>query len=342
MWLLRSSFGLGMKNCSHAKYVLKLSLLTVIWVVIFYSCNREPPNSFKRSFYQSFGIIQDHFVRTKEIDWPAIEKRVFDSIPKLDNNIHLYDAIRYVLHQIEDEHSFFLPPDKKLNVLLQDSVVIPKINSKVLEGKIGYLKIPGFIANDSLSREYTVKIRNTLHELDQQGSLLGWIIDLRDNKGGRFGMIGLGLEPLFDKDTIAFSINNKNEFIAGRLVDGAYHYGNSIQLEIKNMVFPDSLKNTGKPLAVIVNGKTASLGEGIALSFQSHFNAKIFGSKTRGLTTDVEVFEFVSGARLGISTAFMCNAKKEIFPDGIIPDVLCEAENSIDMAIEWIKSKEHF
>ena len=47
-------------------------------------------------------------------------------------------------------------------------------------------------------------------------------------------------------------------------------------------------------------------------------------------------YKFTSGAILGITNAQMCNKKKEIIY-GITPDIECKSEQSLELAIEWIK-----
>ena len=301
-----------------------------------FSCKNEVKQlDFKRSFHQSFNIIKKEYVKTGELNWIEIENNINDSIPKFRNNIDVYNGIKYTLKQINDKHSFFLPPKKKSNFFIKDSISIPKINHEVLDNKIGYIKILGFAANDSLSSLYSLKIRNALKKIDNHPNLSGWIIDLRNNKGGKLGTFSLGLAPLYKNTIIGYSINNKGESITHKLSNNNYYYDDKI---INTIKLTDSLINKNKPIAILVNEKTASLGELTAQSFKFQKNTLIFGTKTVGLTTDLSVYEFVSGARLAISTAYMCDENKKIIEGGLIPDVKCTSEKSLELAIEWIKN----
>lgn len=310
------------------------AIILFIVLATLFCCKKEQqqPN-FKRSFYQSFSIIKEKYIKTNELNWVDIENNIKDSIPKFQNNNDVYNGIKYVLNQINDKHSFFLPPDKT-NFFLKDTVSIPKIDYKILENDIGYIKILGFAANDSLSTIYSLKIREALKKVDNHPNLSGWIIDLRDNIGGKGGTFALGLEPLYVNSIIGFSINNKGEYINHKLTSDTYYYGNHI---INTIKLTDTIRNANKPIAVLVNEKTASLGESTAQSFKFQKNTLIYGTKTYGLTTDLQVFEFVSGARLAFSTSFMCDEEKNIIKDGIVPDIHCESEKSLELAIEDIK-----
>lgn len=301
-----------------------------------FSCKNEVKQlDFKRSFHQSFNIIKKEYVKTGELNWIEIENNINDSIPKFRNNIDVYNGIKYTLKQINDKHSFFLPPKNKSNFFIKDSISIPKINHEILDNKIGYIKILGFAANDSLNSLYSLKIRNALKKIDNHPNLSGWVIDLRNNKGGKTGTFSLGLAPLYRDTIIGYSINNKGKYITHKLSNNTYYYGDITNATIK---LTDTLINKNKPIAVLVNEKTASIGESTAQSFRFQKNTLIFGTKTAGLTTDLSVYEFDSGARLAISTAYMCDENKKNIEEGLIPDVKCTSEKSLELAIKWIKN----
>lgn len=313
----------------------KAILLFILLGTIF-CCQKEPKKpDFKRSFYQSFNIIKEKYINTYELNWVDVENNIKDSIPQFKNNDDVYNGIKYVLNQIDDKHSFFLPPNDNSNFFIKDSVTMPKIDCKILEKDIGYIKILGFVANDSLSSLYSLEIREALKKVDDHPNLSGWIIDLRDNNGGRGGTFSLGLGPLYRDTIIGYSINNKDEYIEHKLTNNTYYYGSQI---ISTIEPTDTLHNVNKPIAILVNEKTASLGESTAQSFKFQKNTLIYGTKTSGLTTDLQVFEFVSGARLAFSTSYMCDEEKNIIKDGIVPDIQCESEKSLELAINGINA----
>ncbi|GEC71389.1 Peptidase family S41 [Flavobacterium flevense] len=316
---------------------MRIKTITIFVLLgLLFSCKNEvkKPN-FKHYFNQSFNLIKKEYIKTGELNWIEIENNINDSIPKFRNNIDVYNGIRYTLKQINDKHSFFLPPKNQSNFFINDSVIIPKIKYEILDNKIGYIKILGLAANDSISSLYSLKIREALKKLDIYPNLSGWIIDLRNNRGGKLGTFSLGLAPLYTDTIIGLSINNKGKYIKHKLSNNNYYYGDNI---INTIKLTDTLINKNKPIAILVNEKTASLGESTAQSFKFQKQTLIFGTKTRGLTSDLQVFEYVSGARLGLSTSFICDENKKTLEEGIIPDIECTSEQSLKLAIEWIKS----
>lgn len=312
------------------------TIVNILLLLTFFSCKKkqEMPN-YKRSFYQAFDIIKSEYIRKNEINWKSIEKSIIDSIPIFRNNDDVYTGIKYTLKQIKDKHSLFLPPDSNKNCLIKNNISIPKIDYRILENNIGYLKINGLGTNDSLSNLYSFAIRKALITIDKQKNLKGWIIDLQNNCGGKAGTFQLGLAPLYNDSIIGCSRTSKGEFIKHKLSKNTYFYGNLIAGKIDSK---DILTNKNRPIAILVNGKTASMGESTALSFKFQKKSIIIGTKTNGLTTDLMVYEFVSGARMCLSTAYMCNEKNNIMPNGVIPDIICNPQESLKKAIYWINN----
>lgn len=319
---------------------IKILLFTTIFFFTFLSCKREnkenKQSAFDCLFIKSFNIIKDNSIKT-ELNWMEIEKKIKDSIPIFTNNEDVYRGVGYTLSLMDDKHSFFLPPNSSMNPFINDSLSTPEVDNKIIDGHIGYLKIVGLASNDSISQLYIQRIRNKLKLLDDRNSLSGWIIDLRNNCGGRMGMIQLGLAPFFCTDSIiGFSLNNENELLTHRLVKNSYYYGD--QLVNKTDLDFDTLKNKNKPVAVLINEETSSQGEAVAMSFKFLKNTILVGAKTNGFTTDLTVYDFKSGARLGISTAYMCDINQNILVDGISPDINCKSENALNISIKWINN----
>ena len=310
--------------------------LFTLFIVFTLSCKKEEtkPN-FDILFNKVFQIIKTESIKKEETNWTLIEETIKDSIPKFLNNNDVHKGIDQVLDLIDDKHSFFLYPGDKSNFLTNDSIQIPVVKSDILEGNIGYIKILGFAGNDSLSTLYSLKIRESIEQLDNHSNLNGWIIDLRNNIGGKIGMIPLGISPLYKDSIIGLSYKNDGTLLQHRLLNDKYFYGNKSVISLKTQ---NVLKNNNKKIAVLVNENTASQGEFTALSLKFQNNTKIFGSKTKGLTSDVQTYSFASGAFLGVTNALMCNENKEIVYE-INPDIECPTENSLELAIEWIKQR---
>ncbi|MGS2741930.1 S41 family peptidase [Sinomicrobium sp. M5D2P17] len=308
-------------------------LLTLLILTILLSCKKDPQWNFDTFFDQVFGLIEERSIKKDDINWTALKQTIKDSIKTFKSNDDVYRAIDYTVKLIDDGHSIFLPSSTP-NPLLSDTLKIPEITSKVLDGDIGYLKLTGFLANDSISTIYTQNIRKSLMKLDKEHNLSGWIIDLRKNKGGKLSTECLGVAPLFQKSLVGIAKNNKNEFIEISCFPDAFYFGD---YKMDSITSDTLLLNKNKKIAVLVGNNTASAGEFISLAFKFQDNTKVFGEKTRGMTSHLELISFMSDAKLLLASKNYCDKNKEVIHGSIEPDIKCDLKESTEKAIQWIK-----
>ncbi|WP_299582401.1 S41 family peptidase [uncultured Sunxiuqinia sp.] len=312
---------------------MRIELLLIL-VILSLSCKREQQASYEPFFEQAFSIIKNESIKKNETDWEKVKETIKDSITHLNSNDAVYDAIGYLLTLIDDGHSSFADPHTP-NKLTIDTFSVPTIESRIINEDIAYIKLPGFTANDSLSRQYALSIRKSLLELDNTAPLSGWIIDLTKDRGGKMSNESLALAPLFENSLIGISCNNQNVFRNIRCEDGYFYFG---EFKMDSLIYESQLKNKGKKIAVLVSEKTSSAGEFLALAFDFQEKSRIFGSETKGLTSHCRLFGFKSNAKLLLAVEKYCDKNKAIIQKGIIPDVECPEEESLPQAIAWIKS----
>jgi len=319
-----------------------------ILISIFHSCSYKSKQEIL--FESLFKDISNLSIKKHELNWNKIEKAVKDSIKHFRSYDDFYAGVEYTLKLMNDRHSFFLRPEK--NFLLEDTVVIhnndnllipasdtlliPDIESKIVGNNIGYLKISGFGANPKLSELYARKIRKALIELDNSADLSGWIIDLKDNNGGRAFSQPLGLSPLFNDSVIGYDMDNDGKFHKITCVNNTYKkepYRKQISIDYKY-----TLNNKNKKIAVLINNKTASCGEHVALILKSQKNSQLFGTETKGTTTTLQRIKFSNGAFLLLATEYWADNNKNKIIGGIKPHIECSNEESLGLAINWIKS----
>ncbi len=304
-------------------------------LICLFSCyKKKQSNSFEKLYNNSLKAINTHYIKNDVIHWNNIEHKVKDSIKQFTSNNDVYSALEYTLFLINDSHSFFLRPEQ--NIFDHDSLIIPEVQTKIIGNNIGYIKILGFGANDSLSKLYTLKIREALIKLDQSSNLNGWVIDLRDNNGGADFSQPLGISPLIKDSIISYTKDNKGYFKPIICHNNSFKVGHG---DIGTSInYKNTLINQNKKIAVIINNNTASCAELTAMSLKFQKNTKIFGSRSRGLTTPLMHIDFTpSGATLLLSCLYLCDLDKNIVRS-IIPDVKCSSHKSLDKAIEWIEN----
>lgn len=320
--------------------VLDKSLIIKIFLLfLIISCSRDVQWSFDKFFEQTFKAIEENSIKKSTINWTDLKKTVKDSISVFNSNEDVYRAIGYTVKLIDDGHSIFFSAQSPKNgpvknSMLIDTLSIPAIEIKIIENNIGYINLPGFFANDSLTDRYVLEIRKGLIRLDTTAKLSGWVIDLRSNSGGRLSSEPLGLSPLFEKPLVGISCDIKNTLRNISVIDNRFYFGDFL---MDSLNYESSLVNKNKKIAVLVSEKTVSAGEFLALAFSFQENTKLFGSKTKGKTSHLRLFDFKSNAKLLLATDYYCDKNENIIQGGVMPDVECEKEESLSKAIEWIK-----
>lgn len=134
----------------------------------------------------------------------------------------------------------------------------PKVEWKILRGRVGYIKINDLISTDIVSQFDAA--------LEQLKNSRGLILDLRDiPRGGNTDVA----EPML-----------------GRLIDHKMGYQQVVPLHARSYVkevAPSGGWAYKAPLVVLVNRWTASMGEGMAIGLDGMKRATIVGTRMAGL-----------------------------------------------------------
>ncbi len=149
--------------------------------------------------------------------------------------------------------------------------------SFLLQPDVGYIKIESF--EEATGGE----LRKALDKLGGE-RLRGLVLDLRDNPGG---IVPAALETA----SLFLQPGQLILTVRGRV-------GEPEQIRV-----PDGVKPFRFPLAVIVNGKTASASEIVAGALQDHDRATIVGEPTFGKGLVQRVLELSEGTGLALTTA---------------------------------------
>jgi carboxyl-terminal processing protease len=179
-------------------------------------------------------------------------------------------------------------------------IVQREVTSRMLDGKIGYIALHGF------SQKSADEFRTSLGALLDDGAV-SIIFDLRDNPGGYIDAA----------EKIA------SEFIGSGLIFSQESSGGEKK---RWEATGDGLATDPKlPLAVLVNGGSASASEIVAAALKESGRGVIIGQPTYGKNTVQVWTELVdqSGVRITISRWFTPD-HHSVAPDGVQPDIAVE------------------
>ncbi|KAI5076491.1 hypothetical protein GOP47_0008556 [Adiantum capillus-veneris] len=164
--------------------------------------------------------------------------------------------------------------------------------------KLGYLRLTAFSQNAAADMERAIS------GLENEGAEF-YILDLRNNPGG---LVKAGLD------------------VAQMWLDGDEVLVNTVDRDGNTL--PISLANghalTHDPLAILVNGGSASASEILAGALHDNGRAVLIGSKTYGKGKIQSVTELRDGSAVFVTVAkYLSPSLHEIDQVGIVPDVQC-------------------
>lgn len=141
----------------------------------------------------------------------------------------------------------------------------------------------------------------------------GLILDLRGSPGGRLAA-AVEIADLFLDEGIVVSVRGRDE--------NEITYYNSVDGDIAG----------GKPMAVLIDGGTASAAEVLAAALQEQSRAKVAGTRSFGKGTVQTLIRLPNGGTLSLSSAhFFTPSGRRIAGEGVLPDICtCEMPEGKD------------
>ena len=200
--------------------------------------------------------------------------------------------------------------------LTREEIRIESVQSKLLAGGVGYVRIKQF--QSSTSRE----LENALDELRKKGRLRGIVLDLRDNPGGLLDQAAKVADTFLSSGVIVATVGSSE----GR----EQKYASSRGTE------PDY------PLVVLANGSSASASEIVAGALKAHDRAIIVGESTFGKGTVQLVFPRITpdGAALKLTIAeYLTPGDVSIQGVGVAPDIELDPMTADTLEMDLFRSE---
>jgi len=281
---------------------------------------------------QAIALLREHHINSPAADWDRIAAHARGAIRRTSTPDGAYDAIRGILRELGEEHSFLMPAGRGSGPRLPPHTL--EMPAYTALGRIGFVRVPGFIGSPEEAALYTGVLREILARLDRKG-VCGWIIDLRDNRGGNMWPMLNGLDPLLGKGPFgSFRYPAGNQNYWRRL-------GGTISAEPNEGDGPPAftLRGAAFPVAVLLSARTASSGEITAAALIGRANVRTFGEPTSGFTTANGAFPLPDGAQLVITTAHIRDRTGLEYKGPIRPDEQVRPEAAPAAAQRWLTSQ---
>jgi carboxyl-terminal processing protease len=180
--------------------------------------------------------------------------------------------------------------------ITRDTIHVPSVESKVLEGNIGYMQVSQFSGDTD---ELALKAAQSFREKGVDKVIL----DLRDNPGGEVSA-AIGLSGLW--------LKNGQTVVQQRRGNTPY---------ATDTVSGSSSPLKGMKTVVLMNGGSASASEIVALALRDEGGARIIGEKSYGKGVVQQLVSFDDGSSLKVTVGRWYSPKgTNIDKTGIKPD----------------------
>lgn len=212
--------------------------------------------------------------------------------------------------------------DQQITVnVTRDVVEKQTVDSRMLEDGIGYLAVSEF---DSVTYS---QYKEALDDLENQGAG-SLVIDLRNNPGGNLDIVCEMLDLILPKGVIVYTEDKNGE---------------------RKEYTSDSNQQVKMPIAVLMNGQSASASEIFAAAVQDYDRGEIVGTQSYGKGVVQKLYDLMDGSCVKLTSAEYFTPKgRKINGKGVTPDVEVEyeydpnhpeADHQLEKAIETLKTE---
>lgn len=182
--------------------------------------------------------------------------------------------------------------------LIRQQIDVESVTYKMLENKIGYIKITSF--NAKTPEQFS----SALNSLNASGAG-AFVFDVRHNNGGLMSAV----RPMLNRLIPAAAV------ITAEYTDGAR----------KTLIETDSEESVTLPIMVLTDNATSSAAEVFAVALRDEQGAQLVGTQTAGKAVLQSTYEFSDGSALILTTANIIPSKSEKFNGvGLKPDYIVE------------------
>lgn len=197
------------------------------------------------------------------------------------------------------------PEPLKLTITRQ-KIEVPTIEYQMLDNKIGYIIISEF---DEVTVEQFIA---GVDKLESEG-MKGLIVDVRNNPGGLLDSVVKILDRLLPPELIVYTEDKNNKREEEKAVDA---------------------KKINVPMAVLINGNSASAAEIFAGTLQDYKTATLIGTTSFGKGIVQKVIPLSDGTAVKLTISkYYTPSGRNIHGTGITPDIEIKLDEAMQKEI---------
>jgi len=319
------------------------------------------PGPFAAARYvdEAIAIVRDNALFADRVDWPVLSMRLHAEADAAKSPFEAYPALVTLVRALGDHHSFVqlpaeraaaypaamgtafaAPPDAtrprapdraflgRRDITGQDAIVTG--------ARVRTVVVPANADNDPAAlRAYAAR----LHRAVVTGPApCGYVVDLRGNSGGNMTPMVAGLGVLLGDGAVGGFV--AREGVERWIVRGSRYYVRSPagreQLALRVPGWRPLPAGAYAPVAVLIDGGTASSGEVTAIAAIGRDRLRVFGGHSFGISTATSGYRLSDGVNLVLVDSQVEDRTGKRYPDGIVPDGETPEAQAEAMAAAWV------
>jgi C-terminal processing protease CtpA/Prc len=280
----------------------------------------------------------EHFWDGKRLDAFKQWRHRFDGMLYSQDDAHR--AINDMLSSLGDTYTWFKLPERLDRDEREATNPESPVHVHCLRGGIALVRLDSFTQRNSAEEMH--------HALLSVENARGFILDLRGNGGGILGEANTMLSSFMDRGD-ALKMRYYDD---GRYTEESYWLGprgfemtltdrdgNIIGTNNSNPRYPNIID--GRPLFVLIDGKTASAAEFFAATLRDHRLARLFGTATAGKGISQSTKKMPNGTGLQVTNGTFVPPSGQFFGDhkqtvynGVLPHCRVEGNGRSDIVLD--------
>jgi carboxyl-terminal processing protease len=289
------------------------------------------------------------------VDWAALQTRMISATRGARDAVDMIAAYDLLVEALDDGHSFVnISADDRTAYRARTGAAAVAGGARIasdfigrsaverrLVGRLNLVVVPAFSGGGERGSHYAAQLRAAV--LDGSAAC-GHIVDLRGNTGGNQWPMIAGLSPLLGDGDQGREVRAGGKWhsyarVSGgsvRVIEGPE--AGAVLAAAPEGRAPVALQRV--PVAVLIDGGTASSGAGVAIAFRGRDNTRFFGQRTHPTTSSNEGFVLADGTNIVVTSAMMADRRWTTYPGGMEPDEAVPAEKGRDTplaaAMAWL------
>jgi carboxyl-terminal processing protease len=292
----------------------------------------EPVSAPRAYLDTALGLLQQYSMESPKADWARLRAQAHRDIAHAQRPADTYRAINRVIAALGNSHTHL---HASANGGAPTSMRTAPDGRMI--GSAAYLRLPDTSgANNDAYVDAGLRLLRNLAEAGPRG----WVVDLRGNGGGDMDPMLTVAAPLLGEGRTGMFVYPDGRTSDWGVRDGHVHNGD--QVAFPQVEMPVVARG---PVAVLIDGATASSGEAVLISFTGADETRSFGEPTQGFATGNELFTLPDGAQLAITTVHMADrtgrtyGNAPIAPQTSVRNSRGSTDRVLDTAIAWLAQR---